>query len=473
MKSTLKKLLAAALTLTMAASVLGACTGSPSVSSTPSSDTPSSESPSSTAQKELIGSGALKYDPNAEVNGGKDITIKFWYDDPGPDGYQRYAKAIEDYQKIHTNVTFDVNKSLGWDDYWKKAPVAAANGTGPDIMHFHLGYTSQFIPNLAEPYPEDMYDALSSDFGNLEPYKFDGKLYTLPAGNSTGVMFYNKKMWKDAGLTDADIPKTWDELREVAKKLTKTENGKIVVNGMDIASGWMLIGLNYQKGNFWFKDDGLTTQLNNPGMVEAVSMLQDMIKTDKVYNPGSGSAQERFGNQQSAMVYEWTWLGGWLEGNVEAFEWGVFPTPAFEGAKVIDRNNPEATAIVNSKSPDDVKAVAMDFIKFYLASDEYLAELANKVYLAPTKKTLADDAAIQQNEVVKTISSYIDKTVWVGTISSDLDAAVSSILSDKLLMQLKDPAEVLKEYDDLSARLAPDTTIKTKEREATLAGDLK
>ena len=36
----------------------------------------------------------------------------------------------------------------------------------------------------------------------------------------TGSVYYNKDMWEAAGLTEADIPKTWDEMREVAKKLT-------------------------------------------------------------------------------------------------------------------------------------------------------------------------------------------------------------------------------------------------------------
>ncbi|RFT33077.1 hypothetical protein CG400_06070, partial [Bifidobacteriaceae bacterium NR017] len=43
--------------------------------------------------------------------------------------------------------------------------------------------------------------------------------------------YYNKKLWKEAGLTEADIPTTWDELREVAKKLTKWNGSKMVQAG--------------------------------------------------------------------------------------------------------------------------------------------------------------------------------------------------------------------------------------------------
>ena len=40
-------------------------------------------------------------------------------------------------------------------------------------------------------------------------------------GYAPTAVWYNTDMWKAAGLTEADYPKTWDQLLEVAKKLTK------------------------------------------------------------------------------------------------------------------------------------------------------------------------------------------------------------------------------------------------------------
>lgn len=165
---------------------------------------------------------------------------------------------------------------------------------------------------------------------------------------------------------------------------------------MDIPDGYFLLALNYQKGYNVFAEDGKHTQMDNPGALEAAQMLQGFITEDKIFAPGSGSSQERFGNKQSAMMYNWTWAGGWLEGNVgDSFEWGVFPTPVFgEETKVVDRNNPEVSAVVNAKSSPENKAVAMDFLRFYFANDSYLVELADKTYTAPTKITCAEDRSI-------------------------------------------------------------------------------
>ncbi len=467
----MKKFLSAFIALTLVVATFVSC----SSASTPNKSTVEPENSSVAAEKlDIIGTGAVTYDPNVPVNDGKDITLTFWYDDPGPQGYQRWARAIEDYQKMHPHVKFEVNKSLGWGDYWAKLPVAVANGTGPDLMHFHLNWYTDFVPNLAEPYPDDLVKDLKKDFTGIEPMMYNNKAYTIPLGDSTGTMFYNKEMWAEAGLTDKDIPKTWDELRAVAKKLTKYDGNKIAVNGLDIADGYFLLGLNYQQGYNVFAADGKHTQMNNPGALKAAKMLQGFISEDKVFAPGSGATQERFGNKKSAMMYNWTWAGGWLKGNVgDAFEWGVFPTPTFENSKVIDRNNPEVSAVVNAKSDEKNKAVAMDFLRFYFASDKYLVELGNNTYTFPTKIACQKDQSIQANEVVSCIGKYIDKTVWTGICHSGFDPAVSQILGDELLLKGKDAATCLEKFDKATAEGAKEAEYETAERKSPLAKHLK
>ena len=77
----------------------------------------------------------------------------------------------------------------------------------------------------------------------------------------TGSVYYNKEMWKEAGLTDDDIPKTWDEMIGVAKKLTIKDGDKIVQAGLNFNNDFhqnYLLGLNYQLGENLFQEDGKT-----------------------------------------------------------------------------------------------------------------------------------------------------------------------------------------------------------------------
>ena len=78
----------------------------------------------------------------------------------------------------------------------------------------------------------------------------DGKVNYIDIVMNTGNIYYNKKMWQAAGLTDKDIPKTWDEFRQVAKKLTIKEGDNLVQAGFNWNGSYagLYQGLNYQKG---------------------------------------------------------------------------------------------------------------------------------------------------------------------------------------------------------------------------------
>ena len=79
-----------------------------------------------------------------------------------------------------------------------------------------------------EPYDIDT-DELIADYPSASTHLMDGNIYYADYGLSTGMYYYNKELWAEAGLTDDDIPKTWDEFIEVAQKLTKfDENGNMI-----------------------------------------------------------------------------------------------------------------------------------------------------------------------------------------------------------------------------------------------------
>ena len=418
-------------------------------------------------QLPLIGSGALTYDPNVPVNNGEAITLVFGqFDHEG--GYERHLRAMQDYMAMHPNVTFDIDGTLGWGDYWTRLPISVSSGQGPDLMHFHLNWYTEFVPYLAEPFPADMKEAVLKDFNGVEPFMYGGELYTIPVGNMTGAMFYNKTLWAEAGLTDADIPKTWDQFREVAIKLTG--NG---VDGFEMPDGWLMLAMNYQNGHNIFEADGKHTQLYNPGMIQAAQLLQDFVHVDKISSVSSTGANENFAAGNSAMRYAWTWYASWLNGNAPNLDWGIFPTPTFDGTRVVDRNNPEVSPLVNVNAPEANKAVAMDFLRFYLASDEYQAELCDKAFVSPTKKSCVGSSVFANNHVVNTISGYMDNTVWVGILTGAFDDFVGQILNDEIILQGKEVEGVLQYFDSEMSKRVGDAEIPAAERLSSLASFLK
>ena len=162
----------------------------------------------------------VKFDPNKLVNDGKPIEIEYWTWNEGDPA----ITMAKDYEKIYPNVTIKV-VNHPWDDYWTKLPLALKGDNGPAIFNIHNSQHDLLFPYLA-PYDIKTED-LQADFTSVDPHIIDGKVYYTDSMINTGNIYYNKKLWQEAGLTDNDIPKTWEQFREVAKKLTKKDGNKI------------------------------------------------------------------------------------------------------------------------------------------------------------------------------------------------------------------------------------------------------
>ena len=220
----------------------------------------------------------IKYDPSVEINDGKDISVELW--EWGSDDL--FHKVIDGYTAIHPNVSIKLVNNP-WEDYWTKLPLALDGEKGPAIFNIHNSYHENLINYLA---PLDIpLEDLQADFTGVDAHVIDGEVYYIDYGMMTGSVYYNKKMWEEAGLTEDDIPKTWDELREVAKKLTVRDGDKLIQAGLNFNDDFhqnYLLGLNYQLGENLFQEDGKTPNINTDAMKQVMQMLVDMYEVDGV-----------------------------------------------------------------------------------------------------------------------------------------------------------------------------------------------
>lgn len=210
----------------------------------------------------------IKYDPSVEINDGKDISVELW--EWGSDDL--FQQVIDGYTAIHPNVSIKLVNNP-WEDYWTKLPLALDGDKGPAIFNVHNSYHENLI-NYMAPLEIPLED-LQADFTGVDAHVIDGNVYYIDYGMMTGSVYYNKKMWEEAGLTEADIPKTWDEMREVAKKLTKRDGDKLIQAGLNFNDDFhqnYLLGLNYQLGEKLFQEDGRTPNVNSDAMKKVMQM---------------------------------------------------------------------------------------------------------------------------------------------------------------------------------------------------------
>jgi sn-glycerol 3-phosphate transport system substrate-binding protein len=162
-----------------------------------------------------------------------------------------------------------------------------------------------------------------------------GKTWGVPFQRSTVVQYWNKELFKEAGLDPNKPPQTWKELVEVGKKLTKADaSGKVTQFGVQIPSSgfpyWLFQGLTTQNGAILANEAGTQVKFDDPKVIEAVQFWMDLSKTHKIHPTGIvewGTTPKDFFEKKVAMM--WTTTGNLTNvRNNAKFDFGVGMLPA-------------------------------------------------------------------------------------------------------------------------------------------------
>jgi ABC-type glycerol-3-phosphate transport system substrate-binding protein len=143
------------------------------------------------------------------------------------------SELIIDFEKVYPNIKINAQYVPTGDALVQKLITAVQSKTAPDISWIH----ADFLDKLAEVkaiFPMrkfiDSQHGISEEELNdifqplLESATWRDTLFALPMEATSLSLFYNKDLFKMAGLDPERPPKTWDELKEFTKKLTVDKN---------------------------------------------------------------------------------------------------------------------------------------------------------------------------------------------------------------------------------------------------------
>jgi sn-glycerol 3-phosphate transport system substrate-binding protein len=162
-----------------------------------------------------------------------------------------------------------------------------------------------------------------------------GKTWGIPFQRSTIVLYWNKEMFKEAGLDPNRPPGTWKEMLDYAQKLTKRDaSGKVTQWGVQIPSSgfpyWLFQGLTTQNDVLLMNAAGNEVYYDKPAVVEALQYWVDLAKKHKVHPEGIvewGTTPKDFFEKKMAMM--WTTTGNLTNVRTNAkFDFGVAMLPA-------------------------------------------------------------------------------------------------------------------------------------------------
>jgi len=267
---------------------------------------------------------------------GKEEKLTVWvYDYLAKDDNSPLVKAKQKFEQDNPDIKITFQPTVyGTTSYRDKFIAQTSGGAGPDVMISDVVW----VPSLAAmgailPITDKAKNVSDQFFeGPMETVTYKNEIYGLPWEASPMAIYYNKKAYKDAGLDPENPPKTWDELRDAAKKLTGGgKYGFAYMGGWGGSFDWL--PFLWQSGAELFDKDNKQALFNSPEAIESVNFLFGMVK-DKLIPPAAltwktwDELNAAFGAGLINMYQSGPWSMANLKNANLSFEWGVFPSPA-------------------------------------------------------------------------------------------------------------------------------------------------
>lgn len=257
--------------------------------------------------------------------------ITLWGDWTG-DGERQINTMVNAFNASQNQVRV---RYIPQQDIITKFLTAATTGQVPDVIVWDRFRTALYAPkNVLAPI--DSYitrdKVRRADFYGeaLKELSYGGKTYGLPLTVDARAIFYNKTMFREAGLQP---PRTWAELQQAAIKLTKRDaSGKLVragilLNDVGLFNMWL-----QQAGGSMLTSDGKKTNFNNAAGLRVLDYWNQLINVNKVYELGFGqgeaNAQDPFVTGKTAMVFTGPWSIDGYRKYGKDLDFGIIPPPA-------------------------------------------------------------------------------------------------------------------------------------------------
>jgi multiple sugar transport system substrate-binding protein len=345
-----------------------------------------------------------------ETNGEKlkdepvEITLAGW--GASPEESELLKEVLADFEAKHPNIK--VKHEVIADQYMDVIKTRLIGGEGPDVFYLDAFEAPALIETgVLEPldkYVTEDFDVEDFEKPLLEAFQKDGKTYGFPKDYSTLALFYNKKMLEEAGV---DIPKTWDELIEVSKKLTKDSD----VYGFGVAPELArLYFIAESTGGKVVKDN--KANFASPEVVSALQPIIDQHLKDKTsarpQDVGANWGGEMFGQGKAAMVIEGNWAIPYLENTFPNLEYGTAEVPTINGKK----GTMAFTVAYVMNAASEKKEAAWELIS-YLTGKEGMEKWTSKGFALPTRKSVAEKLGYDKDELrAALVAGAPYATVW-------------------------------------------------------------
>jgi multiple sugar transport system substrate-binding protein len=338
-------------------------------------------------------------------------------------------RVVDDFNRSQDRIVVHMH-TFGSID--RKILAATAGGNPPDVAGLWMPYVVPFAERgVLTPLSEFLQRDPPDQDHWIDVYArmctYQGTMWAVPTTPSTTALYWNKALFREAGLDPDYPPRTIAELDQMAEKLTRYgPDGRILQMGfLPTEPDWFIPSYGAWWGGEPFQEDRQdtgTTQdgpvwgrvtANTPGHVEALEWIQSYsikygVDRLKRFSSGFGnfsSPQNPFFSGELAMVLHGVWLHSYISQYAPGMDYGAAPWPKTPRGPENFSLAEADVLIIPAGVPDDRREAAWEFVKFVIS--QHGMETLNLGQRKNTPLARVSDGFIE-NHPHRYISLFID-----------------------------------------------------------------
>lgn len=331
--------------------------------------------------------------------------ITFWHSFTQGPRLETIQKAADEFMEENPKVNIKI-ETFSWNDFYTKWTTGLASGNVPDMSTAQVGQVAEMINADALVPLNDLIDEIGRDKFNesaLDECTLDGNNYAVPLYSHAMVMWIRKDLLKENNL---EVPKTWDELYEAAKTLTKDGvYGLSFPCGSNDFQATNFLNFYVRSGGGSLLTDDLKANLTSDLAIDGINYWL------KVYNDCSPKDSINYDVLDQATLYyqgktAFDFNSGFQIGGVETNspdlleDIDCYPIPTIDGSeqKGVTTTNQPMVIWKNSEHPE----ICAAFIKKLYEKDTYIEFLhAQPVGMLPAISGISDTEEYRDNETIQ------------------------------------------------------------------------
>ncbi|MFC0180214.1 ABC transporter substrate-binding protein [Thorsellia kenyensis] len=320
----------------------------------------------------------------------KDITLRYSIWDRNQ--LQVEETLIKKFEEQNPGIKISLDLITPSKEYWVKLGAATAGGVAPDVFWINMPRFKQYANNdLLEPLDNYIdnsgFDTDAIIKSSLNAYKHNDNQLSIPRDIDSIALWFNKKLFDEAGVSYPTNDWNWDDLRQTAEKLHQKLGDKAypIVLELNREGQDSYLNLLYQAGLNIVPANGQPTDIASDKAIWVYEELQDMMKDGSlpsIEQMSEITPQDVFQSNRAAMVYAGSWFSGPFSKNELIKDHiGVVKMPKIEREATVSHSIGLAIS-ANSENKD----AAWKFVSF-MTSEASQAEISKVVI--PANKNVA------------------------------------------------------------------------------------